>query len=243
MLKLLILVLEQLWLSCFYFGSLGRRSVTGRLVDDGLLTGCVLIIVALSGRFILRLGLLSISYRRLSRRSSVLRLRLLLLLLLLRIWRVWRLEHWIKPVGMGLHVWVHISRVHVWIVIIRLFVHLRLWLRLLRVSATWIWSLGLGLGSLESVTYPRYHPIEPLNAEIILPEVFCDVGLVTREVMDEVAECYRVPESELHRLWNHVATCNVSRGVVEVLLLIWDCYSVELGHLLHCIEHSCIYIL
>ena len=141
MLKLLILVLERLLLStrclsCFYFGCLGRYSVASRLVDDGLLTKCVLIIVALSGSFILRLGLLIISYRRLSMRSSVLRLGLLLLLLLLRIWCVWRLEHWVKPVGMGLHVWVHISRVHVWIVIIRLFVHLRLGLRLLRVSAT-----------------------------------------------------------------------------------------------------------
>ncbi len=67
--------------------------------------------------------------------------------------------------------------------------------------------------------------------------------LVTREVMHEVAKCYRVPESELYWLRNHVSTGNVSRGIIEVLLLIWDCYSVELGHLLHRIEHGCIYIL
>jgi hypothetical protein len=35
----------------------------------------------------------------------------------------------------------------------------------------------------------------------------------------------------------------VSRGVVEVLLLVRYVYPIEVGHLLHRVEHSCIYIL
>jgi len=69
------------------------------------------------------------------------------------------------------------------------------------------------------------------------------VCLVAREVMKEVAECHCVPESELDCLGNHVSASNVSRGVVEVLLLVRYVYPIEVGHLLHRVEHSCIYIL